>query len=160
MRAARFTLVLAAAWLAAGGVAGDAKNRQRPFPEGLYGNVEYSEVSGDLGGFEVRFYVEAATGMNMAEFTLCEGWCNAFYTAEVTRDGDGFAFSHEEVLEFTDRTRGRQRVSYRVVHAGRGLKVSYASEDGYFSELWRIRAIRKPFGLDVARAEPANRRSS
>ncbi|KPF64533.1 hypothetical protein [Porphyrobacter sp. AAP60] len=59
-------------------------NRPAP-PQGIYSNVFVSEQTGDLGGFEVRFYEEA--GKQMAEFVLCEGWCNRTYVAEVTAEG-------------------------------------------------------------------------
>lgn len=157
MRTARFTFVLAAAWLAAGGVAVDAKSRLRPFPEGLYGNVEYSEVSGDLGGFEVRFYTDPVTGKPMAEFTLCEGWCNQVFIAEVTRTEDGFAFSHVETLEGYDDNGTlveRDHVeAYRLTRAGKSWKVSltYDGDDVTAGEPWWIKPLKQPFGLEVAR---------
>lgn len=130
-----------------------ARDRQPPFPDGLYGNVSLSEESGDLGGFEVRFFTDPVSGRRMAEFVLCEGWCNAVSTAEVVRDGDGFAFSHEEALLFTDGSRGKQRVRYRFVPVGRALLVSYDAEDGFVSDPWRIMRLRKAWGLEVARSE-------
>lgn len=152
MRAGRLTLAAFATM--ALGVPASARDRLPPFPQGLYGNVTYAEGSGDLGGFEVRFFLDAA-GRPMAEFTLCEGWCSIAYTAEVARDGEGFTFSHIEVLESSDGTREEHLVRYRIEKAGRGLKVTY-TYDGEALEAqapWRIKPLRKSYGLEVARRE-------
>ncbi|MFO6447625.1 hypothetical protein ACLBKU_10820 [Erythrobacter sp. NE805] len=153
MRAGRLTRVALAALLAVGGTA-SAKDRLPPFPQGLYGDVALGEESGDLGGFEVRFFVDEA-GRRMAEFTLCEGWCNIAYTAEVTREGEGFVFGHVEVLESSNGTREEHRVGYRVVPRGRALLVTYIYDGEPFNAAapWRIAPRRKPFGLTVARGE-------
>lgn len=157
MRGKQFKLVLAAALLTAGSVAAGAKRGPPAFPEGLFGNVELSEVTGDLGGFEVRFYTDPESHKPMAEFTLCEGWCNTVHTSEVVREGNGFAFSHEEEVTYSDGTSARQLVRYRVVPAGGRLKVSVAWQDGAFSDPWRIKRLGEPWGLDVAKAETASR---
>lgn len=133
-----------------------AGERLPPFPKGLYGNVGLGEESGDLGGFEVRFYTDAA-GRPMAEYVLCEGWCNSIDTAEVTREGRGFAFAHVEVIETGDGTREERRVSYRLVPSGRSFKVTYAYDGEVLNEddPWRILPLAKPWGLGVAREEMA-----
>lgn len=137
---------------------------EQPFPQGLYGDIRYGRESGDLGGFEVRFYRDAATGRHMAEFTLCEGWCNEAHTAEVTRDGDGFTFSHIETLTTFDGERPvaseDHLVVYRVTRAGKALRVqqTYDGQDMTGDQPWRIRPIRKPYGLEVARREQAQRK--
>ncbi len=152
----RFRLAFVAALLTAG-VSADAKDRQRPFPEGLYGNVDMSKETGDLGGFEVRFYKDPVTGQPMAEFTLCEGWCNMVYTAAVTRTEKGFAFSHIETLEsYNDAgtlTKEDHVVQYHVIPAGKGWKVSlfYDGNDITAGQTWRIKPLTFPFGLNVAR---------
>lgn len=131
------------------------------WPEGLYGNVTLSEFTGDLGGLEVRFFREGTA--RMAEFTLCEGWCNAAYIAEVRRDGDGFAVTHQESYATYDTQRGDGTatavVTYRFTRAGDGLAVQLA-RDGQALEMgdepWLIRPLERPFGLDVARSEQAS----
>ncbi|MBA4052675.1 MAG: hypothetical protein C0472_12525 [Erythrobacter sp.] len=118
-----------------------------------------SGETGDLGGFEVRFFTDPATGKPMAEFTLCEGWCNTAYTAEVTRTEDGFTFSHVETLEaYNDSgtlTEERHLAEYLLIPAGKGWKVSlfYDGNDITAGETWRIKPITEPFGLVVARGE-------
>ena len=162
MTFARFTPFFAAAVLLAGGVAADAKDRERHFPQGLFGNVAMSPETGDLGGFEVRFYTDPATGKAMAEFTLCEGWCNQVYTAEVTRTDDGFAFSHIETLKGYDGSgtlvEQDHVVAYRLTRAGKGWRVSitYDGDDVTAGEPWRINPLKQPFGLEVARASPSD----
>ena len=155
-------VLLAAALLLAGAVGADAKDRTRPFPQGLYGNVEMSGETGDLGGFEVRFFTDPATGKPMAEFTLCEGWCNTAYTAEVTRTEDGFAFSHVETLEsYNDSgalTEEQHLAEYLLIPAGKGWKVRlfYDGNDITAGETWRIKPITEPFGLVVARGDESD----
>ncbi len=156
-RQARLHLALSLASLMAGGMEADAKTRQPPFPQGLYGNVELSSESGDLGGFEVRFYTDPATGKPMAEFTLCEGWCDTVNTAEVTHTEDGFAFSHVETLEGYDDNgtlvESDHLVAYQLTRAGKGWKVgiTYDGDDVTAGEPWRIMPLKQPFGLEVAR---------
>lgn len=145
--------LLAAACVTANAPGADALP---PFPRGLYGNVAYARGSGDLGGFEVRFFAEPATGQPMAEFTLCEGWCNRSYTAE---DGPGFAFSHvEELVAYdgdTPTSREQHRASYRVVPAGRELRVFHAYDGEPFNPdaPWHIKPLKREYGLAVARRD-------
>jgi hypothetical protein len=156
---APIALACAAALLAAGGVSAEAKGRERSFPEGLYGNVDVSERTGDLLGFEVRFYTDTVTAKPMAEFVLCEGWCNAVHTAEVTRTQTGFAFRHVETIESYDDNgtlvAQDHLVEYHVVPSGKGWKVRliYDGDDVTAGEALRIRSIAEPFGIAVARSE-------
>lgn len=158
MLASCLALVIAAC------VTAGADDRVTPFPDGLYGNVTYGAESGDLGGFEVRFFVDPATGKTMAEFTLCEGWCNEIHVAEVTRDGDGFALSHVETLVRHDGDKPAatedHTVAYRITRAGRDLRVSYAYDGEAFDarEPWRIKPLQREYGLDVARGEKLDAR--
>ena len=155
-------LALAAALLFAGRAPVEAKGPERPFPQGLYGNVTMGAESGDLGGFEVRFYTDPATTKPMAEFTLCEGWCKTVYTAEVKRTDGGFAFSHVETLEaYNDSgtlVEEKHLAEYRVIRAGKGWKVYllYDGNDVTAGEAWRIKPLKQPFGLFVARGEESS----
>ncbi len=127
-------------------------------PQGIYGNVDVSEQTGDLGGFEVRFYEEA--GKQMAEFVLCEGWCNRTYVAEVTRDGNAFRFSHIEQRYLHGEDGVKQidgpLVEYRVRWSGAGLTYSLAY-DGEPVDIdpaaSLLAPLDEPFGLAVARSE-------
>jgi len=161
IRPARLPLILASVLLLTGGPAAEAKPRERPFPQGLFGNVDMSGETGDLGGFEVRFYTDPETARPMAEFVLCEGWCNSVTTAEVTRTEKGFAFSHIETLDaYGDDGTLREvghLVEYEVIPSGKGWKVSlrYDGDDVMAGETWRIKPLKQPFGLQVARVDSA-----
>lgn len=128
------------------------------WPEGIYGNVVMSEMTGDLGGFEVRLF--AQDGRRMAEFVLCEGWCNRAYRAEVTRDGEAFRFAHvEELTTYTDGeavpVEGRHIV-YRLVPAGEGLRYSMTMDGEAITldpEASLLAPLDRPFGLAVAKDE-------
>jgi hypothetical protein len=152
MRRAPGAVLGAAAALALSACAAPA-TREGPevFPEGLYGNVRYRPESGDLAGFEVRFYSEPGSGRRMAEFTLCEGWCNAAYTATVVPVPGGFAFSHREIID----AGAGALVAFRVTRAGRALELSMArdGEDMTGGSPWRLRPLEAPYGLAVARGE-------
>lgn len=155
-------LALAVSLLLAGGGATQAEPSQRPFPQGLFGNVSMSRETGDLGGFEVRFFTDPVTTKPMAEFTLCEGWCNSVDTAEVTRTEEGFAFSHLETLESYDDNGTVGEVShlveYQVIPAGKGWKVRllYDGDDITAGEELRVKPLKEPFGLVVARGEDSS----
>jgi hypothetical protein len=142
--------------LAAGSCTASPAADQADWPEGIYGNVDMSPMTGDLGGFEVRFYRDG--GRQMAEFVLCEGWCNRAYTAEVERAGDELRFSHvEELIEYTDGkptpVEGRQ-VAYRIARAGEGLRYRYAIDGEPMPsdpDANLLLPLQKPFGLAVAK---------
>lgn len=128
------------------------------FPEGLYVNVDVSEATGDLGGFEVRFFRDS--GKPMAEFVLCEGWCNQAYLAEVTREGDAFRMNHVEQWSSEDsagETRTEDhRVTYTIVRSGDKL-VYQMTFDGApverDADTATLLPLEEPFGLSVAKAE-------
>ena len=119
------------------------------WPEGLFGDVRLSEESGDLGGFEVRFY--RSGDRRMAEFVLCEGWCNKAYHAQVQRDGGGFVITHTENLIGPDGPEPHQ-VRYRLTPVEGGLQLEGWSDGNKLS--WSngtpLPPITEPFGLDVA----------
>jgi hypothetical protein len=127
-------------------------------PQGIYSNVFVSEQTGDLGGFEVRFYQEA--GKQMAEFVLCEGWCNRAYVAEVTADGNAFRFSYIEELYLHGEDGATQidgpLVEYRVRWSDAGLvyNLAYDGEPVDMDPAASVLApLDEPFGLAVARSE-------
>lgn len=133
-------------------------DEEAAWPEGIYGNVDMSEMTGDLGGFEFRLFTE--DGKHLAEFVLCEGWCNRAYRAEVTREGDRFRFAHvEELVTYADGeavpVEGR-RVAYSLERAGNGLRYGL-SVDGepiaLDAEASLLVPLEKPFGLAVAKDE-------
>lgn len=142
--------LLGACTLAPGEGAGDGLP---PFPNGIYSNVAMSARTGDLGGFEVEF--RDVGGAPVAEFVLCEGWCNATATAPVERDGKAFTFAASESYEGGEGTRVLLN-RYHVMPQGRSL-VLKGSIDGQpiFASRTAVllRRLDKPYGLQVARQE-------
>lgn len=155
----KLSFKLFAVFAAGACVAPTPQSDQPAWPEGIYGNVELSEESGDLSGFEVRFFTDS--GRRMAEFVYCEGWCNRAYRAEVTRKGDKFYFSHvEEFFSFGGdgglvRTEG-DLVGYTVVRAGDGLIYGQTNNDEAIAlgpDFSLLAPLEEPFGLSVANGE-------
>lgn len=121
-------------------------------PTGIYGNVQDSPETGDMGGYELRFF--RRNGMLMVELTLCEGWCNETYTAPVVRDGRAYVVRYDE-MQLDQAGRG-QRVPNRLRLA--------PSRGGFLISHWmngravgrglppvHIRRQRNLYGLAVAR---------
>jgi hypothetical protein len=134
------------------------KSDEPAWPEGIFGNVELSEESGDLSGFEVRFFDD--DGKRMAEFVYCEGWCNRAYRAEVTRQGDAFRFSHAKELHvYGDAGAALSEgkvVEYSVVRAGGGLSYKWAFDGAPIplpADLSSLAPLKEPFGLAVAKGQ-------
>lgn len=122
------------------------------WPTGLYSNVRMSEQTGDLGGLEVRFYVE--NGRRMAELAHCEGWCNETHLSEVARGGDGFAVAYTET--FTG-AQGDVPVEIRFVLRPAGNALLYSTWQGGENidpngKPQRLRRATKPFGIAVAKS--------
>jgi hypothetical protein len=145
-----------AGWLVAAlmplSVAATAGDVATPWPTGLYSNVASSVETGDLGGLEARFYEDG--GRHMAEFVLCEGWCNETHVSEVVRDGQGFAFGFVET--FTGAS-GDMPVKVRfVVRPARGGLAYAMLQDGEAVDFGRapghLRRAKKPFGIAVAKS--------
>ena len=67
-----------------------------PPTPGIYGNVELSEESGDLGGAELALIGSGADAR--VELVICEGWCNAIITAPVRLSGGDYVFEYSEEL--------------------------------------------------------------
>lgn len=59
---------------------------------GVYGNVAYSDETGDAGGFEVALDGERSSGPTVT-FTICEGGCYGGETWPVAISGDRIAFT-------------------------------------------------------------------
>ena len=122
-----------------------------PFPAGLYGSVCLSELTGDLGGFEVRFFEEA--GVPMAEFVLCEGWCNETFVSELARDGAAFRFHHIEELQGAQVTRHLVEYQVRQESAGYRLKSWHDGKELPWGEGELLAPLSAPTGIAVAKGE-------
>ena len=119
-----------------------------PWPCGVFGNVTYSEESGDLGGFEVRFSEEG--GVVSAEHVFCEGWCNQLYRSPVRRDGESVVFSATEKLFHGDGKVTGHAVTYRLSVAGKGLKLKIWYDGRPVVADAMLDPLPKAFGLEVA----------
>lgn len=124
------------------------------WPDGIYGNVKMSGETGDLGGFEARFYRDGER--RMVEFVHCEGWCNVSYTSEVARDGSGFAFEHSLDPTVPEHIEPR-RMRFKVTPVGDrlGLEGWHDGERIAWEASRTLPRIQQPFGLNVANAEDA-----
>ena len=114
------------------------------WPSGIYSGISTSAETGDLGGLEVLFYMDGSR--HMAEFVLCEGWCNQTYISEVTRDGAAFRFGNLE-----DGT-PPGKLEYLVIPDGKSLRLQ-AWYNGEPQE-WlghHLKRERELFGIDIAR---------
>lgn len=122
-----------------------------PFPAGLFGNVCMSELTGDLAGMEVRLFEQA--DRPMAEFVLCEGWCNETFVSAVERDGESFRFGHVE--ELLGDSVSRHQVDYLMTPEGAGYRLRswYDGAELPWGEGGMIRPLSEPVGLAVARDE-------
>ncbi len=113
------------------------------WPSGIYSRISTSAETGDIGGFEVLFYMDGSR--HMAEFVLCEGWCNQTYISEVTRVGGGFRFGNLE--EGTPPG----RLEYLVMPEGKNLRLR-----GWYNDEpleWLDRALKREqelVGINIA----------
>ncbi len=65
-----------------------------PPAPGVYGNVQLSAESGDLGGAELEL-IGSGTDARV-ELAICEGWCNSVIKAPVRISGDDLFFEFTE----------------------------------------------------------------
>jgi hypothetical protein len=147
-----FTAAGAAGVSAGQAAGGTSAANETAWPTGLYSDVRMSPESGDLGGMEIRFY--EAEGWHMAEFVMCEGWCNKSYHVELTRDGAGFRFGYGEELQDEDgKPVAGQRYDFIVRPKGRKLQIMMEVMQEGKPEIIDRRLLKRrkqPFGLDVA----------
>ena len=113
------------------------------WPSGIYSGISTSAETGDLGGLEVLFYMDGSR--HMAEFVLCEGWCNQTYISEVTRDGAAFRFG-----SFEEKPDGR--LDFLVVPNGKRLRLQawYNGEPMEWPK-GDLKREQQPLGIDIAR---------
>lgn len=149
MRARRFVALATALAASAPAMAGESA-----WPEGLYGSVRMSKETGDLGGVELRFF--AQDGRPMVEAVICEGWCNASYTAPLERTPQGFAFRYVE--RYTSAEGATEEVlRVTLVPARGGFRAVLASAAEPATPLWeeaaQLRRLKRPLGLAVVHSE-------
>ena len=118
------------------------------WPRGIYGNVQSSGVTGDLGGFEIRFF--EVDNRPMAEFVYCEGWCNKAYTSEVIRDELGFRVQHVELLRSSRNEITKHEVEFLLTAKGGGYALRGWYDGVEFSWGAILSPIDEPFGLEIA----------
>lgn len=125
------------------------------WPTGLFSNVYMSGVTGDLGGMEARFYIEA--DRHMVEFVWCEGWCNQTHKAELKRGDNAFMFQYVDVYEGGDG-RLETNLHYVIQPSGKNKIKIFAYEgreplnEGKPQTLKRAKHL---FGIDVANTNGA-----
>ena len=108
---------------------------------GIYGDVEMSGETGDLGGMELS--LPQGSDSSSVVFVHCEGWCNAVDERPVRRGLGGVAFSVEQ---------GERTIDLSVQPDGpRAVIVSVDWGSGL--EQRRLPRIEREFGLNVARGE-------
>ena len=117
---------------------------------GVYGNVEMSPDTGDLGGMEIEIHADGPDPY--AEFVLCEGWCNGAASVPITVVGDTLTFDYIE--QYTDLagqpTDSRlSRISGRMT--AEGLVLEGAGDLAFDPVL--LPPQQQRFGLDVADGE-------
>lgn len=159
MRVARNLALIAVASLGLAACLQDESAALPDAPQGIYGNVTFSEYSGDLGGFEVEFKM-GEDGMAIAEFVLCEGWCNSTDTSPVERVGDSFVFTSVEQV-FTVDSAGNsvpeagRTIRYKATPRGEDLvlRILFDGVEAEYSadEHFVLRPLEEPYGLLVAR---------
>lgn len=122
-------------------------------PSGIYGNVQDSPETGDMSGYELRFFRKS--GALMVELTLCEGWCNDTYTVPVVRDGNGYIAEYQEIsLDQDGRPHNGGLNRLRLVSSRGGLLITHWVDD---RRAWagmkpvRVKPQRHLYGLAVAR---------
>lgn len=124
---------------------------------GIYGNVQDSPETGDMSGYELRFFRKG--DVSMVEMTLCEGWCNDTHIAPVRRDGTALVFEYDERLVDQDGRLSRPiRNRLRLVPSRGGFLVSHWTNgrpawDG--ARPVRIKRQKHLYGLAVARDKMA-----
>jgi hypothetical protein len=111
---------------------------------GLYGNVQMSGETGDLGGMELS--LPQGSDSATAEFVFCEGWCNTVEQPQVRRGLGGVAFTIRYAERDTDIS---------VQPAGANA-VTVSVDWGNGLQQYQLPRIARPFGLDVARDNEAN----
>ena len=144
IRAAALALGLAGLPAAAGA--------EPPAP-GVYGNVELSAETGDLGGAELELIGMGADAR--VELVICEGWCNAVLEAPARTSGDDIFIEYSEDLYDEDgavsETRRYEALATPIED---GISLTVVPQDPA-ADPWTYFLPRIPerFGLAVAAAE-------
>lgn len=108
-----------------------------PIEPGIYGNVEFSADTGDLGGIEIEIH----SGPNrIVDITVCEGWCE--YAYQVT---------YEELMGtiyFQIGNTGFPPRKFRV--SAKGKNVLIEEDQDFAAYKYRLKRQKMRFGLSVA----------
>jgi hypothetical protein len=144
IRAAVLALVLAGVPAAA---------RAEPPAPGVYGNVELSAESGDLGGAELELIGSGADAR--VELVICEGWCNAILTAPAKlSDGEFFFEFTEPSYDENGTLAGSRRYEAVATVYGEDISLTVVPDDpGANPFTYYLPRIDERFGLAVAAGE-------
>lgn len=127
-------------------------------PSGIYGNVRMSAETGDLGGYEIRFFTDPATAKPMLEFVSCAGWCNETYILPLMQDEKGYWFEYVE----NDKNEAGKPVPgaafrYHLQRKGKnlilkGFVTSCADCDPFGP--YKLKPLKQIFGIKVGNQAP------
>ena len=151
IRAAAALLALAAAACANA----DAPPDSPGVDPGIWGDVQMSGETGDLGGIELELIGTGADAR--VEFVFCEGWCNEVIEAPVVHTDKGFRFSYTQQVWVEDRPEAGPAYTVEAVPLGDDLQVTMRQAPWDAGEGWehssRLKRLESPFGLSVARQD-------
>lgn len=108
-----------------------------PIAPGIYGNVEFSADTGDLGGIEIEIH---SGPDRIVDITVCEGWCE--YAYRVT---------YEELMGtiyFQIGDTGFPPRKFRVSANGKDVLIEEDKELAVYK--YRLKRQKMRFGLSVA----------
>lgn len=127
--------------------AASAAQGPQPLQPGIFSNVELSPETGDLGGLEVEIRLDE-TGPYVL-VVVCEGWCNTVYRSPLKPAGARFEFSFRELSCDPEGVQFEgPLVRFHIWRSGSKLVVEDQAMPGYGR--WRLRPLKRRFGLNVA----------
>lgn len=94
----------------------------------------------------------------MVEWVFCEGWCHRSYETELKIDVDGYEFTDTlDGVGDDPSASGRFHVTLTPKADALYAVMTYLPHDSSVpeDEPYRLKHLRKPFGLDVAHYEMA-----
>jgi hypothetical protein len=146
--------MLLALALALGGVQPGTVQKAGPaaeVPQGIFSSVRDSEATGDMSGYEIRFFSQ--DHQPMAELTVCEGWCNAWCTVPVVQAGNRFEVRFDEHYDGAPTDHNRLVMAWGKVLAGKApaLRLVHWVNGKKLSFVAVLRRVPKLYGLAVAR---------
>ena len=129
-----------------------AAGAEPPAP-GVYGNVELSAETGDLGGAELELIGSGPDAR--VELVICEGWCSEVIKAPARLVGDDVAFEYSETW-YDENGAVAETPHYEALATRIGDDISLTvvpADPGADPFTYYLPRIAERFGLAVAAAE-------